>query len=96
MIETRRLKNVVIFIQTILSFVLSKKIISDHHYLIYSMLETTFEKAESKTVTYRKYKQFKRKTFEKDLTNSLRNCNGSMKIMTKISLRCFTRMPRKN
>ena len=27
MIETRRLKNVVIFIQTILSFVLSRKII---------------------------------------------------------------------
>ena len=29
MIETRRLKNVVIFIQTILSFVLSRKIIQD-------------------------------------------------------------------
>ena len=28
MIETRRLKNVVIFIQTILSFVLSRKIIN--------------------------------------------------------------------
>ena len=29
MIETRRLKNVVIFIQTILSFVLSRKIINE-------------------------------------------------------------------
>ena len=29
MIETRRLKNVVIFIQTILSFVLSRKIYED-------------------------------------------------------------------
>ena len=29
MIETRRLKNVVIFIQTILSFVLSRKIIME-------------------------------------------------------------------
>ena len=33
MIETRRLKNVVIFIQTILSFVLSKKIINMYNYI---------------------------------------------------------------
>ena len=32
--------------------------ISDHHHLIYSMLETSFEKEESKKVTYRNYKQF--------------------------------------
>ena len=32
MIETRRLKNVVIFIQTILSFVLSRKIRNDIHF----------------------------------------------------------------
>ena len=30
MIETRRLKNVIIFIQTILSFVLSRKIINSY------------------------------------------------------------------
>ena len=30
MIETRRLKNVVIFIQTILSFVLSRKVIGSN------------------------------------------------------------------
>ena len=50
--------------------------ISDHHYLIYSMLKTTFEKEESKKVTYRNYKQFQWENFEKDLTSSLRNCNG--------------------
>ena len=33
MIETRRLKNVVIFIQTILSFVLSRKIINIYNNL---------------------------------------------------------------
>ena len=32
MIETRRLKNVVIFVQTILSFVLSRKIINLYKY----------------------------------------------------------------
>ena len=48
--------------------------ISDHHHLIYSMLKTTFEKEESKKVTYRNYKQFQWETFEKDLTSSLRNC----------------------
>ena len=50
--------------------------ISDHHHLIYSMLKTTFEKEESKKVTYRDYKQFQWENFEKDLTSSLRNCNG--------------------
>ena len=50
--------------------------ISDHHHLIYLMLKTTFEKAEFKKVTYRNYKQFQWESLEKDLTSSLRNCNG--------------------
>ena len=50
--------------------------ISDHHHLIYSILKTAFEKEESKKVTYRNYNQFQWETFEKDLTSSLRNCNG--------------------
>ena len=49
--------------------------ISDHHHLIYVMLKTTFEKEESKKVTYHSYKQFQWENFEKDLTSSLRNCN---------------------
>ena len=40
------------------------------------MLKTTFEKEESKKVTYRNYKQFQWENFEKVLTSSLRNCNG--------------------
>ena len=40
------------------------------------MLKTTFEKEESIKVTYRNYKQFQWENFEKDLTSSLRNCNG--------------------
>ena len=40
------------------------------------MLKTTFEKEEFKNVTNRKYKQFQWETFEKDLTSSLKNCNG--------------------
>ena len=50
--------------------------ISEHFHLIYSMLKTIFEKEESKTVTYRNYNQFQWETFEKDLTRTLRNCNG--------------------
>ena len=39
MIETRRLKNILIFIQTILSFVLSRKIIYIYiRYIIYYIL----------------------------------------------------------
>ena len=50
--------------------------ISDHHHFTYSMLKTTFDKEESKKVTYRDYKQFQWENFEKDLTSSVRNCNG--------------------
>ena len=50
--------------------------ISDHRHLIYSMLKTEFEKKESKKVTYRSYEQFQWENVEKDLTSSLRNCNG--------------------
>ena len=48
--------------------------ISDHHHLIYSMLKTTFEKEESKKVSYRNDKQFQWETLEKDLASSLRSC----------------------
>ena len=40
MIEMRRLKNVVIFVQTILSFVLSRKIIKNNILLFYSDPDT--------------------------------------------------------
>ena len=50
--------------------------ISDHHHIIYSMLKTAFEKEESIKVIYRDCKQFQWENFEKDLTRSLRNCNG--------------------
>ena len=53
--------------------------ISDHHHLIYSTQKTTFAKEEPKNVTFRNYKQFQGKTFEKDLTSSLKICNGGYK-----------------
>ena len=40
------------------------------------MRKTTFEKKEPKKYTYCNYKQFQWENFEKDLTSSLRNCNG--------------------
>ena len=40
MIETRRLKNVVIFIQTILSFALARKIINDDNKMITIKLDS--------------------------------------------------------
>ena len=42
MIETRRLKNVVIFVQTILSFVLSRKIKNQMTFSIYKPIEIFF------------------------------------------------------
>ena len=44
MIETRRLKNVVIFIQTILSFVLSRKIILEKYNEIWERVKNIIRK----------------------------------------------------
>ena len=41
--------------------------------------KTIFEREESKKVTYCSYKQFQSENFDKDLTSSLRNCNGEYK-----------------
>ena len=61
MIETRRLKNVVIFVQTILSFVLSRKIIN-----ICNDIARKYENVTVKdTTNKRKYNKtsFKNETF---------------------------------
>ena len=41
--------------------------LSDHHYLIYSMLKRTFQKQETKTLIYRDYKTFFLETFSSEL-----------------------------
>ena len=69
--------------------------ISDHHHLIHSMLKTKFEKEESKKVTYRNYKQFQWENVEKDLTNSLGNCNGEYENYEQ-NFMCLIHPPRKN
>ena len=48
MIETRRLKNVVTFVQTIVSFVLSRKIIYIYVYIYYIYSERERERVLSK------------------------------------------------
>ena len=53
--------------------------VTDHYHLLYLTLKTTFAKEEPKNVTFRNYKQFRRETFEKDLTSSLKTCNGGYK-----------------
>ena len=69
--------------------------ISDHHHLIHSMLKTKFEKVESKKVTYRNYKQFQWENVEKDLTNSLGNCNGEYENYEQ-NFMCLIHPPWKN
>ena len=68
MIETRRLKNVVIFIQTILSFVLSRKIIN-----IYNDIAQKYGNVTVKD--FRKYEklEYKKKKLKLDI-NFLNNC----------------------
>ena len=68
MIETHRLKNVVIFIQTILSFVLSRKIIN-----IYNNIARKYGNATVKD--FRKYEklEYKKNKLKLDI-NFLNNC----------------------
>ena len=68
MIETRRLKNVVIFIQTILSFVLSRKIIN-----IYNDIARKYGNVTVKD--FRKYENLEYKKEKLKLgINFLNNC----------------------
>ena len=45
--------------------------LNDHHYLIYSMLKTTFKKEERKLYKYCDYIKFDSTTFHTDLQNKL-------------------------
>ena len=51
--------------------------LSDHHYMIYTMLKSTFEKAEPIKLTYRDYKNFSFDRFKTDLKNALKCCSNS-------------------
>ena len=51
--------------------------ISDHHHLIYTMLKTTFSKAEPKLVHYRKYKTFNFESFKVSLGNAFGSCSAN-------------------
>ena len=45
--------------------------LSEHHYLIYSMLKTTFHKVESKMLIYRNYKMLSLEKFSSELFSKL-------------------------
>ena len=49
--------------------------ISHHHNLIYTMLKTTFSKAQPKLVHYRQYKTFNFESFKVSLGNALESCS---------------------
>ena len=51
--------------------------LSDHHHMIYTMLKSTFEKAEPIKLTYRDYKNFSFDRFKTDLKNALKSCSNS-------------------
>ena len=51
--------------------------LSDHHHMIYTMLKSTFEKAEPIKLPYRDYKNFSFDRFKADLENALKSCPNS-------------------
>ena len=51
--------------------------LSDHHHMIYMMLKSTFEKAETIKLTYRDYKNLSFDRLKADLENELKSCPNS-------------------
>ena len=51
--------------------------LSDHQHMIYTMIKSTFEKAEPIKLIYRDYKNFSFDWFKTDLENALKSCPSS-------------------
>ena len=51
--------------------------LSDHHYMVYTMLKTTFQKSEPKQLIYRDFKNFYFKSFKNDLLENMVSCGRS-------------------
>ena len=60
--------------------------LSDHHHMIYTMLKSTFEKAEPIKLTYRDYKNFSFDRFKADLENAFKSCLNAYHFFEK----CFS------
>ena len=52
-------------------------VLSDHHHLILTMLNTTFQQKEPKFLIYRDYKNFIIENFKTDLQEASQSCKGS-------------------
>ena len=51
--------------------------LSDHHYIVYTMLKITFQKSEHKQLTYKDVKNSYFGTFKNDLLENIVNCDRS-------------------
>ena len=51
--------------------------ISDHHHMIYTMLEPCFNNIEPKVLNYRDFKHFSQENFKEDLSEALCDCGDS-------------------
>ena len=51
--------------------------ISDHHHMIYTMLESCFNNTEPKLLNYRDFKHFSQEDFKEDLSEALCDCGNS-------------------
>ena len=81
MTQTRRLKNVVLFIETILSFVPSKRIIN-----VFNDIERIYGNVTVKD--FQKYEKLEYKYKLSDIYISHNNCLGHMCIRNSLSLNC--------
>ena len=54
-----------------------KTSLSDHHHMILTMLKTTFQQKETKSLIYRDYKNFIFENFKSNLQEALQTYNGS-------------------
>ena len=51
--------------------------LNDHHHMVYTMLETTFQKSEPKQLIYRDFKNFYFESFKNDLLENMVTCDRS-------------------
>ena len=51
--------------------------ISDHHHMIYTMLNSCFQNTEPKLLNYRDFESFSPQDFEQDLSKALIDCDDS-------------------
>ena len=70
-------------------------VLSDHHHMIVTMLNTTFQQKEPKLLIYKEYENFIFENFKNDLQEALQSCKGSYDAFDNNFNSCLNKHPPK-